>query len=427
MPITSSLTKQRDAPEAGRVRVLDAPHVPTDDNPRPPSEVGLLLGFAAVMVLGLWLTAADAPVTSTSEDTQQLAEAARQQPEVAPDLVGATIDEATPRVRKTMAVSGVLPDGTQYRVWGLPVMSYPAPAPGGSFVFESERGVRALGSTTYTLTGDDAAPAVTFDDGLLRFSAGPWRGDVLVHAGILGELGHDVTSLVDAVQPSLVDGALVVSLDDPLRWPEPGELVDGVQSHHGRFVVVLGCPPHRDDVVCDPTGAIGVIGLTHPVGTSELAIRLGAEDAGRLMVDPVTGMEWRVPAGWQAAPDRLTSITVPEEVFTVSTQPLEPGGVACPQMLTELGPHDALVTVLIGGTDTLQPWPRPIAASDLGPSAAVWGEPCAARPELDVLAGAFTLDAIPLRVLVAFGEAASSQTRAEAWRLLDSISVNPEM
>jgi hypothetical protein len=166
-----------------------------------------------------------------------------------------------------------------------------------------------------------------------------------------------------------------------------------------------------------------------------------ARDAGWRVLDSLRvhaqvafgrGLSAELPSGWQQAEKRLTpQLTDPREVLSLGTFPLHAEEGECGHMptgaLEDLGPSDAFVTLQErgrGGGASLDFPPRP---ERFGPDP---GDRSEAR---DCVPGArftdhwfgFSDAGRRFHVLVAFGPEATQERRAEAWRALDSLRIDP--
>jgi hypothetical protein len=152
---------------------------------------------------------------------------------------------------------------------------------------------------------------------------------------------------------------------------------------------------------------------------------------------PVTyqahGLTVQLPDGWQHAEGRLTRLEDPREVLSVGTFPLHYRQVGCYQLptsaLEDLGPGDALVTLLERGADAHSSWPDfPPRPAHFGPLPDDRSEAreCAPSGRFSDHWLRFTAAGRHFHLLVAFGPEASAATREQAWSLLDGLQVDPE-
>lgn len=147
------------------------------------------------------------------------------------------------------------------------------------------------------------------------------------------------------------------------------------------------------------------------------------------------GLSVELPAGWQAARTSLTpSLRDPREVMSVGTFPLRYRRGMCAQFpsgtLEELGPSDAFVTIQERGLDPSSRWPdfppRPARfGPELGGASEV--EACVKNTRFRDHWFGFTDGGRHFYALVVFGLQASQAVRAQAWAILDSLRVDPQV
>jgi hypothetical protein len=147
------------------------------------------------------------------------------------------------------------------------------------------------------------------------------------------------------------------------------------------------------------------------------------------------GLSVRLPQGWNLATTDLTPHLVdPREELSVATFPLNYSPAPCAQFpvraLEDLGPRDALVTLQERGLDPGSSWPdfpqRPNAfGPQLGGEADVRG--CLPSARFTDHWFGFSDSGRHFHVLVVFGLDAPVAVRAQAWRILDSLRVNPRV
>jgi len=151
------------------------------------------------------------------------------------------------------------------------------------------------------------------------------------------------------------------------------------------------------------------------------------------------GFEITYPADWYRADQILApALTSPpqqiEEVLSLGTYPLRPGGSKCPHVplnaLLDLGPVDALISIVLG-TGTGNPWPAAFGPDSFLPGeiagdAPVDARTCSGRADLDYRWGVYSLDGRSVQIFVAFGDSVGVKTQTQTWRVLDSLSwTNP--
>lgn len=147
-------------------------------------------------------------------------------------------------------------------------------------------------------------------------------------------------------------------------------------------------------------------------------------------VDRTDGVSVTLPEGWTVAPGRLTPDLVnPREILAVGTGALPPTTGRCAnspwRALRATAPAGAFVyleeTAL---PDVLgDPGKRP-GAVDLRPAAAVRGFGCVGAARVDVWRSVFRDRGRYLTLVVAIGQDAVAERRAEAQRVADSITVS---
>lgn len=170
------------------------------------------------------------------------------------------------------------------------------------------------------------------------------------------------------------------------------------------------------------------------VVTQHGATGTGVSEASTPAIDVGQGIAVEVPPGWTLASEPLTpALADARELFSVGTYPLQAGGKRCAQVpeqaLEDLGPWDALVSVQEREerpTDEFVARP-----AHFGPTLGIGYEQSEIPECLDPPRD-FFLRWIPFQdqrrafyALVAIGNAASSETRAEAWAILDGLQVEP--
>jgi len=164
-----------------------------------------------------------------------------------------------------------------------------------------------------------------------------------------------------------------------------------------------------------------------------------ARQAAAPVGPPVTvrghGLTAELPQGWQAANESLTPhLTDPREALAVATFPLRYRQTGCAHVpssaLDDLGPGDAFVTLQergLGAADDAQGFPaRPAHfGPDLGgPSAA---SRCVPTAHFTDHWFGFSEGGRAFHVMVAFGPQASAEVQRQAWAILDSLGVDPDV
>jgi hypothetical protein len=153
--------------------------------------------------------------------------------------------------------------------------------------------------------------------------------------------------------------------------------------------------------------------------------------------DPVSyqahGLTVELPEGWQHADSPLTRLTDPREVLSVGTYPLRYRPVGCSHMpssaLLDLGPGDALVTLLERGREPGSAWTDfPARPDHFGPRPNDGSEApeCVPAARFTDHWFGFTDGGRHFHVLVAFGPEVTAATREQAWSILDGLKIDPE-
>jgi hypothetical protein len=141
-----------------------------------------------------------------------------------------------------------------------------------------------------------------------------------------------------------------------------------------------------------------------------------------------------LPAGWQRAAESLTpDLSDPLEVLSVGTFPLRYRTVGCSHMpssaMEDIGPRDAFITLMERGRDERSEWPEfPQRPGRFGPSLGAGSEgiECVpGKPFRDHWFG-FTDAWRHFHTLVVFGPDAPPEVQDAAWRVLDSLVVDPD-
>lgn len=154
---------------------------------------------------------------------------------------------------KTGALSGVLPNGVEFEVAGLPAITDSTHAVGVSVPLMVDLGdgtvhplgeVYAAQSATNAPEGKSPSPR----DGYLHLISPGWQLTVRVYDEVLRSVPIDV--LASAMTTTTRDGVPVLSVTDPVRFGDPGELPLELSTDYGGFVVSAGCPPAQPRIVC---------------------------------------------------------------------------------------------------------------------------------------------------------------------------------
>lgn len=176
------------------------------------------------------------------------------------------------------------------------------------------------------------------------------------------------------------------------------------------------------------------LALAGAVATVGCGAEADAPDSS-LVVDDAQGLAVTLPSGWERAPESLTpQLRDPREVLSVATYPLRYRPTRCSHVpgsaLQDLGPRDAFVTLQERGLDPGSRWlgfpPRP---ERFGPELGGPSEAAACVPSarfIDHWFG-FSDGGRHFHVEVAFGPEAPAAVRREAWGILDSLRIDPDV
>ena len=141
--------------------------------------------------------------------------------------------------------------------------------------------------------------------------------------------------------------------------------------------------------------------------------------------DSAAGYRVSYPRSWYRSASNLTpNLTDPEEILSLGTRPLRPGG-ACAQFptraLAELGPGDALVSLQErAGRPTPEFSPRAIPFR-LGRPTRSEISGCAPRRRVEERFVLFRDHGRGFYAIIAFGRSADRETRNDVRRILDSL------
>ena len=172
-------------------------------------------------------------------------------------------------------------------------------------------------------------------------------------------------------------------------------------------------------------------------GEQEAASRIQRNDEEvtewRAHADPNRAYSSRFPASWQLAGERLSRISEPRELLSVGTTTLRWQPTNCEAFAGAAGlsmrPRDVVVTVWERGYDRGSDWvdfpPRPQRfgpVADAEPAGRGCGEPSGTM----VHWRNFSDSGRHLHTLVRIGPDAPASTAAQAWRILDSLRLDPD-
>jgi hypothetical protein len=144
------------------------------------------------------------------------------------------------------------------------------------------------------------------------------------------------------------------------------------------------------------------------------------------------GVSAPLPEGWSQAATPLTELSDPREVLSVGTYPLRYRRMGCYHLpssaLADLGPDDALVTLMERGRSPGSSWADfPSRPAHFGPLPEDASEAPACVPSAHFSDHwlRFTDGERHFHVLVAFGPEAPERVRQEAWTVLDGLKIDP--
>ena len=345
-----------------------------------------------------------------------------------PTFLDTAYDEACVVVASTV-VTGWLPDGTAFRLEGLPPDEYHPTVASGAIGVDLPDGTTVpLGLTGWTrVTNRAAATEVGLSVDRFTVRSGYWEVATRADPNVLAEVGSSLVDLALETDPREIDLHLTLDLPEPLRFIGAALGPNAVSLDYGPFFVTAGCP---DDlrVLCDEQALLsitadGFIDLT--------GVRITALDVPGAQWQKVTRgvFEAAAPSTWAIAGESLTpGLTSPTEVFSAGTFPLRPGGEMCGHVpenaLRDLGPTDVFVSVQIGSVPNRE---RPSFFDDTNfpPTELLLdARLCSERPDLDIRFESFDLDGTGAWLLVAFGPEADHTSRSQVWAVLDTLHIN---
>lgn len=214
---------------------------------------------AAVALLALFVAACESTASPTSTTTDVLPP---------PEPIGSTSTSTSLPVTTTAPHSGgpseyrgVLPDGTEYRVFVEGVVGERIEFIDAPIVL----GVQAIGIATFP--AGDTELGYSYEDGVYRIPAG---GAVYIdfYDHILGELGAEAEETIRSsiTGTTRFDAFPVLDVEAPFRWAEDFELPAAMEVRYRSFTVRRGCGDLA--AACSPTRAVQVI----PIDTQMLPI-----------------------------------------------------------------------------------------------------------------------------------------------------------
>lgn len=183
-----------------------------------------------------------------------------------------------------------------------------------------------------------------------------------------------------------------------------------------------------------PQGGIDSVSSTTVSSSTTTTLPTTAGDIQ--FVSDEHGFEITYPADWYRSDEILApALTSPpqgiEEVLSLGTYPLRPGGAKCPHVplnaLLDLGSDDVLISIILGNQGTGDPWPAAFGTSSFLPApdagdAPIDARTCSGRSDLGYHFGVFTLDGRQVQIFVALGDGVDDATRTQTWGILDSFT-----
>jgi hypothetical protein len=148
--------------------------------------------------------------------------------------------------------------------------------------------------------------------------------------------------------------------------------------------------------------------------------------------DAERGYSVSFPDSWSRATVRMSRIDEPRELMSLATVPLRRHDTDCEAFAgaagVSMGPGDVVVTVWERGYDPDSEWPgfppRPTSFGPV-PDAEPAGPGCGEPPATMIHWRNFSESGRHLHTLVRVGPAAPPRAAAEAWRILDSLRLDP--
>ena len=162
--------------------------------------------------------------------------------------------------------------------------------------------------------------------------------------------------------------------------------------------------------------------------SAELVATPNSEEQGQ-PVDTDTSWSIAYPSTWYRADSELMP-ALGTDSLTLATFPLRPGGENCPHApenaLRDLGPNDALISVLFSGVARTEAtaWPPDGFNDTVFPEAqtTTGNQECAERPDLEMHWETWNIEGNGVWILVVFGKDVGANERAEAWDVLSSLT-----
>jgi hypothetical protein len=162
-----------------------------------------------------------------------------------------------------------------------------------------------------------------------------------------------------------------------------------------------------------------------------LVLLCGCDSGTRWTVhaDAARGYRVSLPDSWYRAGERMSRISEPRELLSVATMPLSWRRTDCEAFAgaagAGMGVRDVVVTVWERGYDAVSEWPDfPPRPPRFGPVAAA--EPgCSEPPGTMVHRRNFSDSGRHFHTLVRVGPEAPPSAAPQAWRILDSLRLDP--
>jgi hypothetical protein len=179
----------------------------------------------------------------------------------------------------------------------------------------------------------------------------------------------------------------------------------------------------------------GVTALLVFSGCGQRDAASGAERTAGLVThaDRDRGYSVSFPESWQRAGERMSRISEPRELVSVGTAPLSWRTTDCDAFGgaagSSMSPRDVVVTVWERGYDRGSEWldfpPRPDRFGPV-PDAEPAGPGCGEPPGTVIHWRNFTESGRHFHTLVRIGADAPPSMAAQAWRILDSLRLDPD-
>ncbi len=152
---------------------------------------------------------------------------------------------------------------------------------------------------------------------------------------------------------------------------------------------------------------------------------------GTVVSDPARGYSVSFPSSWQKATEQLSRISEPRELLSVGTLALSWQPTNCDAFAgaagVSMGPADVVVTVWERRGDRDSAWPdfpaRPEGFAEVG-NAEPAGPGCGEPRGTMIHWSNFSDSGRHFHTLVRIGPEATQQAAAEAWGILDSLSLD---